>query len=137
MSSILGYFSYLLRFAQKYGGDFVFFDVYKALCDAKGVSYKRAAMEIGLSNSVTAKWKNGAMPNGSTLTKIADYFGTSIDELLGTETEKTPTLLVEDGLDEQEQRMIRAARRLDPSQKILLLALVESVVERTSVLQAR
>jgi hypothetical protein len=35
----------------------MFFDVFKALCDKKGVSPKRATEEIGLSNSITTKWK--------------------------------------------------------------------------------
>lgn len=33
----------------------MFFDVFKALCDKKGVSPKRATEEIGLSNSITTK----------------------------------------------------------------------------------
>lgn len=63
----------------------MFYDIYRALCDTKGISCKRAAIDIGLSNSVTVKWKNGATPSGSTLSKIADYFEVSTDYLLGTE----------------------------------------------------
>lgn len=68
----------------------MFFDIYKTLCDSRGISPKKAAIEIGLSNSVTVKWKAGATPSGSTLAKIADYFGVTTDYLLGTETEKAP-----------------------------------------------
>lgn len=39
--------------------------------------------ELGLSNSITTKWKNGAIPNGEILLKIADYFNVSIDYLMG------------------------------------------------------
>jgi transcriptional regulator with XRE-family HTH domain len=71
--------------------NFVFYDVFSALCNARGVSPKRAALEIGLSNSIAAKWKRtGAIPNGDTLNRIADYFGVSVDYLLGTEKEKAP-----------------------------------------------
>lgn len=71
----------------------MFFDVFKALCDKKGVSPKRATEEIGLSNSITTKWKKtGATPKGETLSKIADYFGVTTDYLLtGEETKKAPT----------------------------------------------
>ena len=70
----------------------MFFDIYSALCTKKGISCKRAAAEIGLSNSITTKWKKtGATPGGDTLARIADYFGVSIDYLLGAENEEAPT----------------------------------------------
>lgn len=71
----------------------MFFDVFKTLCDKKGVSPKRATEDIGLSNSITTKWKKtGATPKGDTLQKIADYFGVTTDYLLtGEETKKAPT----------------------------------------------
>jgi transcriptional regulator with XRE-family HTH domain len=64
----------------------MFFDVFQALCIKKGVSCKKAAEDIGLSNSITTKWKKtGATPGGDTLNRIAIYFGVSIDFLLGKE----------------------------------------------------
>lgn len=62
----------------------MFFDIFYELCKAKGVSCKKAAEEIGLSNSITTKWKKtGATPSGETLDKVAAYFGVSTDYLLG------------------------------------------------------
>ena len=79
----------LLRFAQKGDKLIMFFDVFYELCKKKGVSCKRAAEEIGLSNSITTKWKKtGATPSGDTLAKIATYFGVSIDSLLGSDEKK-------------------------------------------------
>lgn len=67
----------------------MFYDVFSKLCAKKGISCKRAAVEIGLSNSIAAKWKRtGATPNGETLNKIAAYFDVSVGYLLGEETEK-------------------------------------------------
>lgn len=64
----------------------MFFDTFYSLCQSKGVSCKRAAEDIGLSNSITTKWKKtGATPGGETLQKIAQYFGVSTDFLLGKE----------------------------------------------------
>ena len=69
----------------------MFFDIFYDLCQRKGVSCKKAAEEIGLSNSITTKWKKtGATPGGETLQRIAKYFGVSADFLLGKE--KTPTV---------------------------------------------
>ena len=64
----------------------MFFDIFYDLCTKKGVSCKRAAEEIGLSNSITTKWKKtGATPTGETLSKIAAYFEVSVGYLLGTD----------------------------------------------------
>ena len=69
----------------------MFYDRFKQLCDRKGVSCNKAALEIGLSNATPTKWKKtGAKPVGETLDKIAEYFGVSTDYLLGKENEKAP-----------------------------------------------
>lgn len=78
----------------------MFFDIFQQLCTKKGISCKRAAEEIGLSNSITTKWKKtGATPNSETLQKIASYFGVSIQFLLGQEKEKAPALTRKDERD--------------------------------------
>jgi len=79
----------------------VFFDTFKQLCEQKGVSCKRAVTEMGLSNSLATKWKNtGAVPQGETLNKVANYFGVSVDYLLGNEQkEKAPVLNEKDRRD--------------------------------------
>lgn len=69
----------------------MFYDRFKSLCDAKGVSCKKAVMDIGLSNSIATKWKKtGATPNGETLLKIAAYFEISVEELIGDEKKLAP-----------------------------------------------
>ena len=69
----------------------MFFDIFNDLCKMRGISCKRAAEEIGLSNSITTKWKKtGATPGGDTLQKIASYFGVTTDFLL--DKEKAPTV---------------------------------------------
>lgn len=65
----------------------MFFDIFKLLCEERGVSPKRAVTEIGLSNSLATKWKKtGATPSGDTLSKIAKYFNISVDSLLPDST---------------------------------------------------
>lgn len=78
----------------------MFYDKFKELCKARSVSVSKAATDIGLSNSTPTKWKNtNATPDSTTLSKIADYFGVTIDYLLGTEKEKAPTLTKKDERD--------------------------------------
>ena len=53
----------------------MFYDVFKKICDERGISVTKATEEIGLARTIGSKWKKtGATPNGETLTKIADYF---------------------------------------------------------------
>ena len=76
--------------AQIQGGLLVFIDTFSALCEAKKITMNKACLEIGISRTATAKWKNGSVPNGQTLAKIADYFGVSVGYLLGQEMENAP-----------------------------------------------
>ena len=70
----------------------MFYDRFKQLCEEKGVSCNKAALDIGLSNATQTKWrKTGATPRGDTLDKIAAYFDVSTDYLLGKEEQKKPT----------------------------------------------
>lgn len=70
----------------------MFYDIFKHLCDLKGVSPSRACLDMNLSRSLGAKWKNtGANPSFDVLCKIADYFGVSVDYLLGNEQKEKPS----------------------------------------------
>ena len=81
----------------------MFYDRFKQLCERKGVSCNKAALEIGLSNATPTKWrKTGATPTGETLDKIAMYFGVTTDFLLGKETEKAPTKTGERSVSDDE-----------------------------------
>lgn len=78
----------------------MFYDRFKQLCDAKGISCNKAALDIGLSNATPTKWKKtGATPGGETLDKIAAYFNVSTDSLLGKEEQKKPVLTSKDRRD--------------------------------------
>lgn len=62
----------------------MFYDVYARLCKERGVSPTKAGGEMGISRSTISGWKNGGRtPTGTTLQKVADYFGVTTDLLLG------------------------------------------------------
>lgn len=61
----------------------MFWNVLYRLCEANSTKPYVVAKEIGASNSVCTKWKNGSIPNGETLLKLANYFNVSVDFLLG------------------------------------------------------
>lgn len=61
------------------------------LCKEHGIAKRTLEKEAGLSNGATSKWnaKNGKTPGGISQQKIADYFGVSIDYLMGRSEFKT------------------------------------------------
>ena len=43
--------------------------------------------ELGISNSMPTSWKKGVVPRAKTQKLIADYFGITVEELMGTKKE--------------------------------------------------
>lgn len=66
-----------------------FYSNFLKLCSAKDVKPSRAAAAIGLSNAAATGWKNGKLPQDTTLQKLADYFGVTVNELM-SENENKP-----------------------------------------------
>lgn len=61
----------------------MFWNVFYQLCEEKNTKPNAVAKVIGVSSATCTKWKNGAIPNGETLLKLADHLGVSVDYLLG------------------------------------------------------
>lgn len=63
----------------------MFYDHFVTLCQSRGISPSRAALDAGLSKSTVTKWKQDptAMPTGNVIEKLTQYFGISISDLLG------------------------------------------------------
>lgn len=71
----------------------MFYDNFVRLCNRVNKSPSSVATEIGLSRASVNGWKNGKKPTDATTIKLADYFGVSVDELIGNaENEKSPQL---------------------------------------------
>ncbi|MBR3967260.1 MAG: helix-turn-helix transcriptional regulator [Clostridia bacterium] len=58
------------------------------LCNKKGEAPTVVCINIGLSKTSFSKWDNTTIPREATLHKIADYFGVTVDYLLGKEEKK-------------------------------------------------
>lgn len=61
------------------------------LTNQRGISVRELEKRLGFSNGYFSKWKK-VSPNSEGLQKVADYFGVSVDYLLGREeqTKKDP-----------------------------------------------
>lgn len=67
----------------------MFWNIYCTECDKIGKKPNKVASELGLSSATTTRWKSGAIPNGETLVRIAEYFHVSVDYLLGRTNQPT------------------------------------------------
>lgn len=61
----------------------MFWETFYKICTSKNTSPNAVAKVIGVSSATCTHWKNGAVPNGETLVKLADYLSVSVDYLLG------------------------------------------------------
>lgn len=68
----------------------MFYDIYCDLCQEHGLTPSGAAAKIGFNRASVTMWKNtGNAPKQELLIRVAEYFGVSVDYLLGKE--KAPT----------------------------------------------
>ena len=105
----------------------MFYDLFKELCDQKGISVSKACIEIGLSRSIAAKWKNTKTnPSAEVLPKIAEYFGVTIDYLL---TGKEATIKGKEALtlDDFTYAMHGESGKLSDKDKEILLSMARQL----------
>jgi len=60
-----------------------FYENYLALCEKVGKSPSRVALEIPLSKPTVTRWSNGGGITDATARKVANYFGVTVEELMG------------------------------------------------------
>ena len=65
----------------------MFWERFEKLCKESGTSPNAVCAKIGLSTATATHWKNGSVPKGDALAKLAKYFDVSVDYLLGIEKE--------------------------------------------------
>ena len=88
------------------------------LCANKGVAPSFVAKKVGISSAAFSQWTDETVPRKTTLLKIADYFGVSVDYLLGKEEKNAPG---KDNLTEGEKEWLDFFRQIPEEQKPLTL----------------
>ena len=68
----------------------MFWNNFVSLRNKQGMSPNAVAAKLGFGKSAVTYWKNGTIPNGEPLAKIAELFGIGVDDLLGTKKEPVP-----------------------------------------------
>lgn len=67
----------------KLRGVFMFWNNLVFLCNKHNTNPNAVCSALNLSNATATHWKNGSLPRDTTLKKLADYFGVSVEYLKG------------------------------------------------------
>ena len=94
---------------------FLFYDIYKSLCLKNGETVSRVAEKLNIQKSNVTAWKNGGVPRADVLMNIAEYFGCSVDYLLGRDQEQEKSL--DKQLDSIEFALFGEVKELTEEQK--------------------
>lgn len=103
----------------------MFYDNYLRLCNSVRKTPSAVALEIGLTKPSVSRWKSGSMPTDATLQKVADYFGITVDELLGKE--KQPT---EGELHPANRKLMELSRTLSPEKAEKVYKAISMLLEK-------
>jgi transcriptional regulator with XRE-family HTH domain len=83
----------------------------KEIRESRGISQRQAAIALNLSPTVYNRYENGLRePSNVIMLAMADYFGVSVDEILGRTAEQP---------EEDEAWAIRERLRRDPAYRLL------------------
>lgn len=103
----------------------------KILCDELCIKPGKMCVDIGISKSILTGLKNGTKKNIQTDTaqKIADYFGVSVDRVLGSEQKEKPTPQMESELTQDQIRAIEKIKNMPPEELARKMAALEAVLD--------
>lgn len=103
----------------------MFYENFAFYCTKIGKSESAVAKDVGITSKSVTGWKNGALPRNSTLKKLADYFGITVEELMGTKKEPAGM----DGLDKQMQEIVELLNSATPEQRNAVETLLRSRIK--------
>ena len=106
----------------------MFFEILKNLCKEKGTTPTTVVKQLGLSSSSATSWKNGKVPHHGTLLKLADYFGVTVDYLLGSETAKKEKPADEGELSDAERLLIESLRKVPEEQQEMVVQMIRAAL---------
>lgn len=105
----------------------------RELREEKGLLQKELAQKVGFSQKNISDWETlRTEPNITALIKLADYFETSIDYLIGRENEINQ-IVIQNELDVKERELISYYRVLSPFEQGELVGAARAMAKRSAV----
>lgn len=105
-------------------------DLVVELLDKKGISGAKMSRDLGFSNAVFSQWKSGAQnPSMKSIIKMANYFGVSVEYLLGNEQKEKPAGFTDEQL-KQYNEIMSIYNQLSDDKKIMAKNILESMLKK-------
>lgn len=99
----------------------------KQLRKNKGLTLDELASETGISNPMLSNYELGKVnPPIRVLVQLSDYFGCSIDYLLGHETKG---ILHLDSFTPAQQKLVEMIKQLNPDQALFLTGYISEMLK--------
>ncbi len=96
------------------------------------LTQQKLADALGVSRSTVAMWENGKNePDNIMLTRIAEYFHITTDELLGHASGKQADIPPESILDKKKQLIATKVDAMTDNQASLVLAYIDGIIDES------
>ena len=105
----------------------MFKKIFIELCNKKNIAPTTVCLHIGLSNAAFSQWDDTSVPRKSTLYKIADYFGVSVDYLLGKE-EVQKTMSEISSISASEKELLHLFRAVSEDKREWLMQTIRFIL---------
>ena len=101
-----------------------------SLCEERGIKGGKMCTDIGMSKGILTDLKMGRQTgiSAANAQKIANYFGVSVGYLLGEEEKEKPTVQ-DDGLTENQRRLMEFAKSVPDDKAYMILQVMKTIVE--------
>lgn len=100
----------------------LFWENFVTQCEKLEKSPTTVVEELGFKRPAVTSWKNGALPQVKNRKKIADYFGITVEELMGTKKEPAG----EGELTEDMKEILEYAQKMGPEERKAFITLLKS-----------
>ena len=106
----------------------MFKKIFIDLCNDRKVAPSAVCKSIGLSNAAFSCWDDSSVPRRATLQRIADYFGVSVDYLLGNEPRQKEKPANDGGLSEAERLLIELLRQIPEERREMVIQMIRAAL---------
>lgn len=101
------------------------YERFKVLCNIKNVTIKNACDEIGIAPSTVSTWRTrNNLPTGEMAIKIAHYFDTTTDFVLGEINEDNEVAELKPLVTPSEAELIKMYRIADEEEKRMIIEML-------------
>ena len=109
----------------------MFWEIFSQLCREKNIKPNPLGSLLGISSATITGWKNGKIPSGNNLLKIAEFFGVSIEYLLTGKERENMKLSI------NERELLSLFSLLDEREQLKIIGHLEYIVSQNEEFKSK